>query len=839
VPLPGSDLDGALHFALDGFDRISRDTLELGLSQAAAVIALTIRAVREEDLEARPITDQPIDSTRDPLGKAQAEQIEQLEKLATLGQTASQIVHEMNNPLTAIVAYTDFLARRLAERGEARDLERVHRIQEAADRLQRFARELTDYSRPEQGLRGPVDLHAVVDRALGFCIHGLRAGNVTVERIYRDIPPVRGLESSLTQVFVNLFTNAGHAMETHGGTMRIETRADADRVVVEVHDEGHGIEPAHLRRDLRDLLHHQAQGPRRRPRPQHRPQDRRRPRRAHLRPQPRRRRLHLLRRAPRRRHRLSARLTASPPESTVVEGGVGGTPLTIPCASISTRTMAPSCRGGALRAGVPSRLSAIGARDGKGGGAAGGCAMVLHHALASSCARAVRDRSRGAGRRWRSAAADAATHLPNGLEVVVVENHALPLVTIEIALRNGSMTEPPEFNGLSHLYEHMFFKANAVIPSQEAYMARLNALGIRFNGTTGTERVNYFFTTTAEHTRDAMVFMRDAILTPKFDAVELEKEREVVTGEMDRAEASPFFWFGRAMDERLWYRHPSRKHPLGSRKTVLATTPAMMRTIQQRYYVPNNAILVVTGDVSASDIVAQAESLYADWKKGPDPFLRYPLVQHPPLKKSEVVVVEKPVKVFFGRFAWHGPSTVAAELPATYAADAFAAYLAEPTSRFQRALVDSGLCLQASFSWFTQQNVGPITMGFAANADKVDACTKAIVAELGKMAAPGYVSEADLAVGAHVLRIDKIKERERPSDYAHVLTFWWASAGLDYYLGYADEVAKVTPADVTAFMTRYVKDKPFVFGALLAPEMTSSGLDQRHLESLVGLGGKP
>src|SRR5256885_11936141 len=93
----------------------------------------------------------------------------------------------------------------------------------------------------------------------------------------------------------------------------------------------------------------------------------------------------------------------------------------------------------------------------------------------------------------------------NGLEVLVAENHALPLVTIEYAARNGSMTEPPEYNGLSHLYEHMFFKANAKIPSQEAFFDRLRELGMDFNGTTNTERVNYFFTTTSDHLRDAMV----------------------------------------------------------------------------------------------------------------------------------------------------------------------------------------------------------------------------------------------------------------------------------------------------------------------------------------------
>src|SRR5262252_537759 len=92
---------------------------------------------------------------------------------------------------------------------------------------------------------------------------------------------------------------------------------------------------------------------------------------------------------------------------------------------------------------------------------------------------------------------------PNGLTVIVVENHAVPLVTIEIAAKNGSMTEPPEYNGLSHLYEHMFFKANKALPSQEAYLARARELGMSWNGTTNTERVNYFFTTTAPHLKDA------------------------------------------------------------------------------------------------------------------------------------------------------------------------------------------------------------------------------------------------------------------------------------------------------------------------------------------------
>src|SRR6187397_833779 len=70
------------------------------------------------------------------------------------------------------------------------------------------------------------------------------------------------------------------------------------------------------------------------------------------------------------------------------------------------------------------------------------------------------------------------TKLKNGLEVLVIEDRTVPLITVEIAVRNGSYTEPPEYNGLSHLYEHMFFKANKDLPSQEAFLNRTNELGL-------------------------------------------------------------------------------------------------------------------------------------------------------------------------------------------------------------------------------------------------------------------------------------------------------------------------------------------------------------------------
>jgi zinc protease len=424
---------------------------------------------------------------------------------------------------------------------------------------------------------------------------------------------------------------------------------------------------------------------------------------------------------------------------------------------------------------------------------------------------------------------------PNGLTVLVAEDHALPLVTVEIAAHNGSMTEPPDYNGLSHLYEHMFFKANKAIPTQEQYLARARELGMSWNGTTGTERVNYFFTTTRDHLDDAVVFMRDAIVSPLFEEKELAREREVVVGEIDRNHSTPGYHLWHDVTERVFWKYPSRKNPLGDAKTVRAATVAQMKTIQERYYIPNNSALVVTGDVKAEEIFAKADKLYADWKKGPDPFVKHPLATHPPIPKSEVVVVEQPVQSFTAEIVWQGPSTVGKDVDLTYAADLLGTALDEPSSRFQKALVDSGACVGAGFGWQTQRNVGPVTVTVQAAPDKIDACLKAAFAELPKIKDPSYLTDEEMGNAAHTLEMQMIHERERSSAYAHTITFWWASAGLDYYRGYLDHVKKVTRGDIARFLDGYVLGKPFVLGAMLSPEMAKAGATRARFEEIAGI----
>jgi len=406
--------------------------------------------------------------------------------------------------------------------------------------------------------------------------------------------------------------------------------------------------------------------------------------------------------------------------------------------------------------------------------------------------------------------------LANGLEIVVLEDHSVPLVTIELAVRNGSFTEPPELNGLSHLYEHMFFKANRAVANQEAYLKTIGQLGIAYNGETREEVVEYYFTTTSPNLRPAMNFMRDAALYPLFDQNEFERERQVVIGEIDRDESEPGFFLNREMSDRLFYKYPSRKNALGNRQTVSTATTAMMRLIQGRYYVPNNSALVITGDVKAEDVYKIAQEFFGDWpRREKDPFVEFPLVEHPPLPQSEGGIIKQPVTNVILEIGWQGPS-IGKDDAATYAADTFSFIMTQPDSRFQRDLVDTGLVTGVGIGYYTQRNVGPIQIFAQTTPDKARAAIRAIYNEVAHFNDKDYYTDEQLESAKALLEADDLYSREKLDEYAKTLGFWWSSTGIDYFRGYLANLRRTSRADISRYVTTYIQGKPHVGLALIS-----------------------
>jgi zinc protease len=406
------------------------------------------------------------------------------------------------------------------------------------------------------------------------------------------------------------------------------------------------------------------------------------------------------------------------------------------------------------------------------------------------------------------------TTLANGLHVIVIENHALPLVTVELDVRNGAYTQSPEHEGLAHLYEHMFFKANRTIASQERYLERLRELGGSWNGTTSEERVNYFVTVGTDSVVPALRFMEDAIRYPLFLPEELVRERPVVLGEFDRNEANHFFHLNRGIDTLLWGRgFYSRKNVIGNRDTIAATTPEKMRAIQQRYYVPNNSALILSGDMTPARGFRLAAEVFGDWPRGPDPFAT-PAPDPAPLTQSQAVIVERPVGSVSLTIRWHGPS-VSRDPVATYAADVLSTVLGNPASKFQKRLVDSGFAFNASLFYYTLNHVGPITLSAQTTPEKLLPLQRAVLEEIERMADSTYVSQEELDAAQRQLGIQALFEREIPSDWAHTVGFWWSVAGLDYYRTYVPNMQKMSRADMAQYVRTYLQGKPFVAGVLI------------------------
>lgn len=413
------------------------------------------------------------------------------------------------------------------------------------------------------------------------------------------------------------------------------------------------------------------------------------------------------------------------------------------------------------------------------------------------------------------------TTLPNGLDVIVVPNHGVPLVTIEADVKNGSFTQGPEFEGLSHLYEHMFFKANTEYPNPDEFVARASELGAVFNGTTSEERVNYYLTVPADSIVGGMKFLADALISPLFLKEELDREREVVIGEYDRNESNPIFPFTTAMSKALWGSAWSRKNPLGERSVIQSTTPDKMRAIQKRYYIPNNTALIISGDVASDKAFALARQLFGNWQRGPDPFTVAPIPPIPPLTKDTGVIVEQPIGTVIVMMQWQGPGAHA-DAAATYAADVFSDVLNQPGSPFQHRLVDSGLFESINVGYYTLNHVGPITIEGETSPQKLQAALSALSDELRKTADTSYFSRAALEASKEKRIVGTEFSLERASGFAQQLGFWWAVTGLDYFYGYVDTMAKQTAADLERYATKYIVGKPHVTGVLLSAQARSA-----------------
>jgi zinc protease len=411
--------------------------------------------------------------------------------------------------------------------------------------------------------------------------------------------------------------------------------------------------------------------------------------------------------------------------------------------------------------------------------------------------------------------------LPNGLEVVVIENSKVPLATIEIAVKNGAYTEGPEFSGLSHLFEHMFFKANKDYPNQEAFLKRTQELGAIWNGTTNVERVNYFFTFDRDSLRAGLKFMNAAIRFPIYREEDMKKERPVVDGEFQRAESDPGFqlWYG--IQKELWGDLITRKNPIGIHEVINTATPEKMMIIKNKYYFPNNSLLTICGDVKHEAAFALAEKIFGDWESsGFNPNEKYPIPPFKPLTKSGYFIKETTIaQTPYMQVSWQGPG-YSTDSASTIAADVFSTILGLNSSKLQQALVDKGLASGVYVGYTTSRYVGPVDVTIIPNPNKLKECYDELINQINQLAKADYFTDEQLKDAQAILLRNSIHEKEKPSALASQLSYQWCSTSLDFYTDLDSNYQKVKRADIQKYLSTYIVGKPFAAGIIIAPELS-------------------
>jgi zinc protease len=248
--------------------------------------------------------------------------------------------------------------------------------------------------------------------------------------------------------------------------------------------------------------------------------------------------------------------------------------------------------------------------------------------------------------------------LANGLEVILVEDHRLPLVAVNLWYHVGPANERPGRTGFAHLFEHMMFQGSKNVPD-DAHIKLLEGAGAAdLNGTTDFDRTNYFETLPSNQLELALWLESDRMgfLLDTLDQAKLSNQRDVVRNERRQSvENKPYGLAEEEMFHQLFPKgHPYYASVIGSHADIEAVRLNDVRDFFKQYYVPNNASLAIVGDISKTEARALVEKYFGPIPAGaPIPKID---VQTPPITAEKRATVHDKIELPRVYMAWITPS---------------------------------------------------------------------------------------------------------------------------------------------------------------------------------------
>ncbi|MFG6412754.1 M16 family metallopeptidase [Roseateles sp. DC23W] len=397
--------------------------------------------------------------------------------------------------------------------------------------------------------------------------------------------------------------------------------------------------------------------------------------------------------------------------------------------------------------------------------------------------------------------------LPNGFEVILVEDRRLPLVAFNLWVHAGPRNEAPGQTGFAHLFEHLVFAGSRHVPRGEFDKYIDAAGGTDANGSTNFDRTNYFFTLPSNQLALGLWLKADMLgwMIDEVDSVALANQQDVVRNERRQSvENQPYGIVEEALYQALYPEgHPYRAVVIGSHADIQSIQLKDVKAFARTYYRPNNATLALAGDFDPKQAKALVQKYFGTMKPGPKP--PEVRVAAPRITKERRLVVKDRIELSRLNVAWHTPPMFAAgDAELDIAAHVLGGGKA---SRLYGLLVrDKQLAQSVSVSQGSQSlssvfNIEVVARP-GASLDEIEAL---VDAELAKLAATPPTA-AEIAQARATIESDLLQRMEKVASLADLVNHYNQMAGDPGFVGQdLARYAALTPAGVSAAVAQWLQ----------------------------------
>ena len=416
-----------------------------------------------------------------------------------------------------------------------------------------------------------------------------------------------------------------------------------------------------------------------------------------------------------------------------------------------------------------------------------------------------------------------ATHftLANGMQVVVIPDTRVPVVTHMVWYRVGAADDPWGRSGIAHFLEHLMFKATRTIKSGE-FTRIVNRLGGRHNALTTHDTTTYFQRVAKEHLRRVMELEADRMTGLQLAAAEVATEREVIKEERrSSVDAQPLSLLNEQMQAALYQNHPYGRPVLGFAHEMAQLSLQDATAFYIQHYAPNNAILVVAGDVTAAEVRSLAEATYGRKTKNAGVKPRLRPSEPEPIAARAVRLEDARAQAPIVLRTYHVPSFASAKPGEAETLALLARILGgDDTSRlYRRLVVESKLAVQAGADYQGGGfDSGRLSLLALAAKDVTPAqIEQAIDSVAARLVAEGP-ADAELVRGKRALEADRVFESDNQEKlarrYGEALAVGRTVADVE---AVAARIDAVTAADIKRVAGEFLISRRSVTGTLLQP----------------------